>query len=253
MNLASDEILIDLVDGGRIAGLTYLARDGRISNISEKLGGINAAVRANLEEIVALKPDLVIIAKFSHPDFIAQLKGAGIRTLLLEHFESIDGVRKTIAEIGKAVCEEERARELIERMDRELDEIAKTHSGVKNKPRVLYYSPAGFTAGKDSIVDDIITHAGGINAVSEAGIYGNKKVSLELIATLEPDVIVLSSYNPENPQFAIELLKTDVMSELKAVKTGRVYVVEDRYLIGASHYIVEGVRKLSGLIYGGAR
>lgn len=245
--------MIDLVDKGRIAGLTYLAKDGRVSNISDKVGGVNATVRANLEEIVALKPDLVIIAKFSHPDFIAQLKGAGIRTLLLEHFESIEGVRKTIVEIGRAVCEEEKARGLIEKMDRELGEIEETHAGVKAKPRVLYYSPAGFTAGGDSIVDDLIKHAGGVNAAREAGIQGNKKVSLELIVTLDPDVIVLSSYSPENPQFAVDLLKTGAMGELKAVKTGRVYVVEDKYLTGASHYIVDGVRRLSELLYGGAR
>lgn len=248
VNLSSDEILLDLVEPGRIAGLTYLSANPKLSNISERISGINATVRANLEMIVALEPDVVVLAKFSHPDFALQLRDAGIRLVLLKHFESIDGIKKNIAAIGEAVCEVEKAASLIKGMETELEAISRTLPERASRPRVLYFSPAGFTAG-GSIVGDIIEYAGGINAVAEVGIIGNQKISLEFIIELDPDVLVLNSYSPERPDSSKSLIEDSVLKDSTAAKSGRVYLIEDKYLIGASHYVVEGVRVLHSRFY----
>ncbi len=248
LNLASDEILVDLVEGGRIAGITYLSANAKLSNVSERISGLNATVRANLETIVELEPDVVVLAKFSHPDFVLQLRNAGIRLVLLEYFESIDGIKKNIRLIGEAVCEQDKAAALIKGMETELEAISRTLPEKAGRPRVLYFSPAGFTAG-GSIVGDIIEYAGGINVVAEAGIIGNRKISLEFIIELDPDVIVMNSYSPERPDSAKRLIEETVLKHSTAVKSGRVYLIDDKYLIGASHYVVNGIRVLHSRFY----
>lgn len=251
LNLASDEILIDLVDPGRIAAFTYLSDNPVISNIAPRALAVKGKLRAVLEDVVAFDPDMVILAKFSHADFAKQLTDAGIRTVYLKEFESISGIERTIETIGRAVCEEEKARALIEEMRGGLEEIAADIPPGAPRPRVMYYTPAGFTAGGNSIVGDMIEHAGGINVVKEAGLMGNQKVSLEFIIEIDPDIIFMNSYSPDKPEFSKGIMKNSLIKEVSAVRHGRVHILSDRLLIGGSHYVVHGVRELARIFYSG--
>lgn len=65
LTISTDEILLELVAVERIAALTYLVDDPGISNAVEKSKKVSARLDGNsAEAILALKPDLVIVADF---------------------------------------------------------------------------------------------------------------------------------------------------------------------------------------------
>ena len=136
----------------------------------EKARGI-PQVRANLEQVIAKSPDLVIVADYTNPNIRAHLEAAGIKVLVLQEIVSLESIKKNIELIGESVCEEAAAKGLVEKMERQIaDARAKIPPHVK-APTVLFYGAPGFTVGKDSNHrNDIIESSGGINIPARLGL-----------------------------------------------------------------------------------
>lgn len=252
VTLASDEILLDIVeDRSRISGVTYLANDASISNVVEKSQGITK-IHANLEQIVQLDPDLVITADYLGSDFITLLKSAGLPVMVMEEVDDIQSVKMNIREIGKKVCEQENASGIISRMEKDIEAIRNKNKPGDKVPEVLFYSAPGFTAGPHSIINQLIGIAGGKNAFQAETLVRSTKISLEYIVEIDPDIIILSNFSPSDPNFEEKFLKNSAIKQTKAYKNDRIHILDGRYIISASHYIVNGVKKLSELIHGGS-
>lgn len=244
LTLASDEILIEILeDKSRIAALTYLSSDSTVSNIADNVDGINK-IHANIEQVIALEPDLVIIASYTNPDFLKQLKNSGIENVFLQDFSSFNSIKKNINIIGRAVCEEKRAGMLAERMDKKLEKLLARIPSNKAPPEVLYYSHTGNTAGKGSLVDDIIKKSGGLNLASKAGLDAYRKISPEYIIKADPDIIILSSFTPSDPDFTKNFMSRTVLQDISAVKNERVVIIPAKHLISASQHTVKSVEYL---------
>lgn len=246
MSLASDEIVLDLINDERIIGVTYLATNQSLSNVFEKAKSVPNIVYPNLEQLISLKPDLIIIASYVDQDFITLIEESGIKLLILNDIQSIDDIKENINLIGKSVCEEHNAETLINEMNRKL-KLFETKNNTKH-PRVLYMFPTLFTAGADTTVGEIIERSGGINIGKKAGITGNKRISVEYILEENPDIIIVNNYNINEPNF-LEKIKSDkVLKNLKAIKNSQIHVVKTKHLTSVSHYVVKGIEDLSEII-----
>ncbi len=235
--LASDEILIDLLaDRKRIAALTYLASDPYISNIAEKVPDI-PQTRANLEQLLSMSPDLVIVASYTNQNIRAHLASAGIKTVVLHKTVSFESIKKNIMKVGKAVCEEKAAQELVNEMERKLED-SKLKILRTEPPRILYYGAPGFTVGTENTINDIIEHSGAINIPASIGLRGHSNISTEYIASVDPDIILTSTYNPSHPDFVGALIENPVF------RSSRTVVIAGNRLDAASHYIVLAVEDL---------
>lgn len=245
LTLASDEVLLDLTDSKRILGVTYLAKDKNLSNVAEKAKQIKNVFHANLEQVISQKPDLVIIANYISQDFITQINESGINTLTLHDVSSINDIKKNIELIGKEVCEDEKASNLVKEMEQKVE---KHKNNINQKPTVLYLFPSGFTAGDQTTVGEMIEITGGINLGKKAGLKGNKRISTEYIVENDPDIIIVNSHNINEPKF-IEKIKSDkVLKNLSAVKNGNIYIIETKNLTSVSHYMAQGIKDLSQII-----
>lgn len=252
VTLASDEILLDIVDEReRISAVTYLADDASISNVVEKAKGIKK-IRANIEQIIELRPDLVIAAGYLGSDFIKLLKSAGLKTMVLKEVNDIGSIRNNIQMIGKAVCEVENANKLVSNMEEEISEIRSNYNPPENRPEVLFYSAPGFTAGPESLINELITMAGGSNAFDSVSFVRSSKISLEYIVEKDPDIIILSNFSPSDPDFESSFLNNPAIKESTAYKEGNIHVMEGRYIVSASHYVVEGITRLAEIIRDGS-
>ncbi len=67
---------------------------------------------------------------------------------------------------------------------------------------------------------------------------------MEFIVESNPDIILLSSYNPVNPDFQKEFISNSVLKDISAVKNNRVIIIPGKYLTSASHYVVYAVEEL---------
>ncbi len=250
VSLGSDEILLSLVDPSRVVAVTANALDPAQSNVADAAKKIpNQLAKADPEAVLALKPDLVFISPFTDAAVIKQLKDAKLAVFLLNAPTSIKDIEGNITAIGAATGDETRAADMINTMESRLAAIS---AAVKNvKPlTVLYYAPDGYSDGPGTTIDEVITRAGGINAVAAGGIKDLfPQLSDEFVVKQDPDVILLAGFNSYAPGFVDKFNKNPNFQTLKAIKNKRVVVANDAHIGAVSQYIVEGVADVAALLY----
>ena len=250
LTLATDEILLSLVDTARVRGVTYLAGDSMWTNVGEIARQVEHTVQSDPEQIIALEPDLVLAATYNNPDHVKLLRDAGIPVVVVSLFDSVDRVADNIRFVAHLTGDEERAEELIAAMEERLAAIEAQVAKAETKPRVLFYTAFGSSAGKGSTFSDIVQRAGGINLGDEAldGPFG--EISLEKIVELNPDVIITDEFAPEdNATWQENFSNHPALANVNAKRNGRIHIVPARHLSTVSHYIVEGVYDVARLLH----
>jgi len=178
------------------------------------------------------------------------LKDAGLPLFEFTNFNSIKDVENNITLLGQAVGAEQQAAMLINDMETRLKTVADAVQPVTSKLSVLYYSPDGYSDGAGSPIDEVITRAGGINAVTAGGIKdAYPQLSDEWVVKADPDVILLSGFNSYAPGFVDKFKTNPSFKTLKALTSGHVYVANDAHLSSVSQYIVNGVEDVAALLY----
>ncbi len=250
VSLASDEVLLSLVEPERMAAVTAFAQDPAISNVAVAAQDIPNTIVASedTEFIISLEPDIVFVASFTTPDVVQQLRDAGLTVFATGFPIGFQQIKDNISLLGQAVGAEERAAELVERMDYE---IAVVSGAVvrDNIVRALYLTPGNYTSGVDSSISEIIAAANGLDVAAQAGIEQYAPISDEFIIEQNPDVILLSGWTPWDATFVDTFMNNPAFSGLSAVQNGRVYVANDAHLTTVSQYIAEGVKDVAAYLW----
>ena len=229
------ETLFELGLGERVVGVTSFCK---YPEEALKLPKVGAYLDPNYEAIVALTPDLVILRE-EFEEAKMQLEDLGIRSLTVDH-NSIEGILDSFTAIGKQCGAEPRAREVVEDIR---DRMTKIKEAAGELPRLKVMvsveremdtgSIKGvYVAGRDGFYDEMIRTAGGVSAFEDTGIpFPN--VSMESIMRADPDIIVDIVPNLEQRDLDEAAMKRDwqKLSEVAAVKNGRVYVLTQDFMV----------------------
>jgi iron complex transport system substrate-binding protein len=242
---AYNEILAEMGLLDRLVGRTKA--DTEPPEIMAK-PSIGTHMRPNVEMILGLQPDLIIQdagAQEAMPG-LEQLKQQGVAVAVF-HPTSFDSLFGVIQRLGVLTGEPGRAADLIGRLQAQLAAVAARLGEVRNRPKVFFEIryPNLLGAGKGSLVNDIVMRAGGVNCLSSP-----KKIvrlNLEEVIAADPEVYVVQqgpmNPNPEKvsdrPNFAI----------LRAVRNGRVLVVEEQLYSRPSPRAVAAVAQLARFLH----
>jgi ABC-type Fe3+-hydroxamate transport system substrate-binding protein len=234
LNLTADEILVEILPPARLVAATTFADEVGTSNI---VGRIPATVprffKADMERLLALRPDLVVVSEYTDADFLEQLRRSGLRAHRMEGLGSLSGCRGAILRLGEAVGEAEAAAGLVARFDRTLAELARLLEGAR-RPRVLYWANP-HTAGADTAIGSLIECAGGRNAARELGLTGITPIGAERAFLLDPEVVLLATFRG-----ATEALHAHpLLSKMPAVRAGRVVQLPNQLLVTLSQHVAD--------------
>ncbi len=255
--LMTDEILLALVDKERIVGVTNLADDPGISNIAGETVGIPNRVTFNVERFISISPDIVFLASWSDAAKVKQLRDAGLNVFQIKSPLTISDVEDTILKVARVVGEEEQGESLVKWMKEKISYVTKRVVTIPGDKRltVMDYGTWGSSFGKGSSWDDIIKHAGLINAVGnlKADNWGNVPISKEKLIEIDPDILILPAWVWGDPagsdKFFKKIITDPALQTLKAVKNNRVYRIPEKYKASTSQYIVYAVLELARLAY----
>jgi iron complex transport system substrate-binding protein len=243
--LFTDEVLFAIVDPTRIVGVSTLARDPAYSNVVAQATKLGAPPIHSAEQVMTLHPDLIFVATFSRAEIVATLEQSGAPVYRTSSFDRMEDVRANIRRIGEIVGAETAAAALVDTMDRRLAAVAARRAGLATKPRVLSYDPSGFSAGIGTTFDDIVRAAGGVNVLAEAGIKAFPRISAEQVLAWQPDVIVCGVNRGEREGVLRAFQDNPALAATRAVKAGRVVILDNHALLAVSHYIVDAVEALA--------
>jgi iron complex transport system substrate-binding protein len=243
LNLAADEILVDLVAPERLVAVTASADDPATSNIAGRVPkGTARFRRAVMERLIALRPDLVVVYEYNDADFLRLLERSGLRVHRMAGQDSLPGIRQAILDLGHAVGADEAARRLVARFDARLTELRARLRDVR-RPRVLYWADP-YSAGGDTAIGALIECGGGDNVGRELGLRGVQPIGAERAFVADPDVIVLGFMGDRNALYAHPLLST-----LRAVRAQHVVDIPTRHLTTLSQHIADACWALAAKLH----
>jgi iron complex transport system substrate-binding protein len=246
LNLSADEVLAAILPPERLVGVTRWVDDPSSSNA---VGRVPASARrfpkVDLEQLVALSPDMVVVSEYTDVDAQRLLERSGIRVHRMQGLASLAGVRAAILALGHAVGEDAAAARLVARYDATLEGVARRLEGEK-RPRVLYWS-GGMTAGADTAIGSLIECAGGINVGAELGVAGIAPPGAERAFVADPDVVLVTTW-PD----AVDSVRTHpLLGALRAVRENHVIAMPNQLLVALSQYSADACRDLAGRLHPG--
>ena len=186
LDQCADQYVLALAPRADIKGLSYRAR-APDSYLREEARGLPLR-RADLESVLAVRPAIVVREWGGDPGMVRRLQDRGVRVVGIDDATDFSGVRANIRHVASALGRAPKGEALIARMDAELAAAG----GAWGGRRVLYLTPGGFTAGKDTLVGAMMGAAGMSDAASSPGFA---PAPLEQLVLRPPDAVVLGFFD----------------------------------------------------------
>ena len=190
INACTDQLLVALADPQQILGLGPYSRDA-----TRSWSAVDAhrypRLSGGAEDVLVLKPDIVVAGSFTKLATRNLLKEQAQRVVAFDVAHSIDEVKAQIRRMGELTQHPDRAESYIAQLDAA---IARTKKFVARKPyRVLSVSRRGWVSGARSLMSSLLAEAGLTNAAGDLGLKYGGFASLEAIISLRPDFILVSN------------------------------------------------------------
>ena len=229
LNLTADELLVEMLPPERLVAVTRWADDADMSNVAGRVPATAVRLpRADLERLIALRPDLVVVSEYTDADFLRLLEKSGLRHHRMGGLETLPGIRAAIVDLGRAVGAPEAAARLAARFDAVLAELARRVEG-EPRPRVLYWGDP-HTAGAGTAIGSLVEGAGATNVGRELGLRGILPLAGEKAFAADPDVFLVV----KGSGAATALRRHPLLSRTRAVREGRVVEIPNHLLVALS-------------------
>ncbi len=250
IDAADCEIIYALGAGDRVVGR------GEYCNYPQEalaVESVQSGQEINVEQIVALEPDLVVMSTMAQTDEqILSIEKAGVPVLATDA-GNIDETYVCIETIGAALGEAEAADKLVADMKAGFqairDKVAAQETG-----KTVYFevSPLEYglwAAGNGTFMDEIAQILGLKNAFGD--VSGWAEISQEQVIERNPDYIVtLTMYFGEGPLPEDEIASRAGWEGVAAVAQQHIYVANNDEIARPAPRLVDAARALYDFVYG---
>lgn len=203
LNPCLDAILVHVADRAQIAALSHYSHEPTASSIGA-LGQTFPFTHEAAEEIVALRPDLVLTAGHSSLATRAALAKLNIRSELFGLPHSVAQSCQQVTRIAGLVHRPERGGALVARITAAVAQAAPP----PGSPRLsaLVFEAAGFASAEGTLMDEMLRNAGFANAATRYGLKRTGNVPLERVVADPPQVLLAGAPHPGAPTWADRII-----------------------------------------------
>ena len=212
---------------------------------------VKSGAETNLEEILALEPNVVIMATMAQTeDQVKALEDAGVKVIVSDA-QNLEGVYTAITLIGQVVGKNDEAAALVKEMQ---DTFAAIRSKASDSGKTVYFevSPLEWglwAAGKGTFMDELAAICGLTNAFADVDGWG--AISEEQVFEKDPDYIVTTSmYWGEGPTPVEEILGRAGWDQLKAVQNNQIFNADSNEITRPGPRLMNAVQALYDFVYG---
>jgi iron complex transport system substrate-binding protein len=186
MNVCTDQLLLPVADPEQIVGLSPFSRAAWLTKDPRPYPMLSGSA----EDVLVLRPDVVIASMFDKRSTRELLKQHGLRLIELPVPRNLREVKDQIRQLGEIAGHPDRATAEIARLDAAL---ARARHAIADKHyRILQLTRRGWVEGSDSFISSLLSEAGLFNTAGELGFKFGGYASLETIVNLKPDLLVVS-------------------------------------------------------------
>jgi iron complex transport system substrate-binding protein len=218
------EIVFTLSAGDRLAGDTDFCDYPEEATRKPHVGGVT---NPNLEQVVALMPDLVLATKaINRRETVDGLERIGVPVYVTDP-HSVDDMITSVEHIGTILHTEKTATPLAEALRERLSNLDRRIAGTAPR-RVLFvvWTDPLITVGRSTFIADALRRAGARSVVDASAEW--PRISFEEILRLQPEFLVFAGAHAADTQHEIDSLRARPgWRDLDAMRHGNIVIVSD--------------------------
>ncbi len=244
---SNTEILYALGAQDRIVGVSRYCDYPPAAREKPRVGGF---LDPKIDEILALKPDLVLAQSFLQEHAVKALAHHEVRVLCFS-CTSMAELLEDIILLGRLVEKEREAVALVERMHGELQQLGARKP--RRRPRVHFeeWGPDEpyYLAGDWAV--EMLELAGADNAFAHRKLRcpsPERTVTAEDIAAADPDIIITAWCGCNEKVDLGRVARRPALADSRVVREGWLRMVDDRFVMRPGPRVVEGVRRLQAIV-----
>ena len=235
------ETLFALGLGDKVVGVTDWCDYPPEALEKEKVGGYTTP---DIEKIVALNPDLILVAHGTPMEVINTMVGLGL-TLFGIKTTDLDDLLNDIKRIGEITDKELEAQALTSEMASKIQAVTNQTEELEQRPRVFYivWNDPLQTAGSGTFIHELIEKGGGVNICGN--ITGYPTISIEEVIARNPEVIITSAW----PGIYEWAMNETALNATAARQSGSVYTCDDNLVQRPGPRLVKGLEWFAHFIH----
>lgn len=187
VNPCADVLLVRLVEPRRIAAISHYSQDLGASSIPLAVARRFRATAGMAEEVIALKPSLVLASSFTPPATREAYQRAGLRVVFLNSPTTVEASVAQVRQVAAAVGKRGRGEQLAFDIERTANRQAST---LAARPAALLLISGDLANGSGTLLDELLHRAGFRNAAADYGLTYTGRVPLERLVANPPAVVI---------------------------------------------------------------
>ena len=232
INLCTDQLAMTLAAPGQLVSVSSLAQDPRTSLMADRAAAFPAN-HGRAEEIYLLRPDLVLASSFTTPATLSMLRRLGVPVATFEPETSLDGVTRSILQMGEALGREAEAHDMAARFRGDLAAL-RAQGGAG--PLVATWAANGYMTGTETLTADVLRAAGFDLVAERLGMRFGASIPLESLLMTDPDAVVTGP--PDGaPARADDVVRHPALARSRAA---RIEVDDREWICGLPQVLAAG-------------
>jgi iron complex transport system substrate-binding protein len=238
------ETLFALGLDSSVVGVTDFCDFPEAARHKSKIGGI---LNPNIERILALQPDLILMSGSGNMKSDYEKLTSSGAVVFVSHPRSLEGVLKSIADIGLLTARIPEADSIVSVLRRHRDELVRQAATLKKESVLMLLSLKPIVAvGPGTFLDELITLSNGENIASGSSM-AYPLLSREAILHRQPGVIIATN---DLVHSADDILSPyPEWKSLAAVQHRRVAIVDASIVSRPGPRIVDGLEAVFNAIH----
>lgn len=195
LNPCTDAILAEVAAPEQILAISSYSHDPAASSMDLATARRFKAVSGTVEEVLALRPDLVIGSTFTPPASVQAMGRLGLR---FEQFGMAGTVEESEAQVRRIAAlagHPERGEALVARIRAAL---AENHAPAATAVSALVWQSGGIVPGNETLIADLLRRTGFANAAAARGLGQADMLPLEQVLADPPQLIFAASHGAGN-------------------------------------------------------
>jgi len=243
---SNTEILFAVGAGAQVIGRDDFSDYPESAKALPSMGGLG---NYNNEQMVALKPDLVLLAEINTPEQVKTLESLGLTVYYLNNPKTLEEMYGNLEIVAQLTGHATETATLIQSLKARVAAVDAKIAPLSSRLSVFYEldstDPAKpWTAGKGTFITLLLDRAGGTNIAADLDQY--PQMSLEQIVAADPAFIILG-----DSMWGVTVESVGQRpgwENLSAVKNGKVFPFDDNTISRPGPRLVDGLEALAKLL-----
>ncbi len=193
LNPCTDAILAEVAEPGQILALSSYSRDPLASSMDLRVARRFAATSGTVEEIAALRPDVVVSGTFVSPATRAALARLGLPLVEIPIAASVSESVRQVRHLAELAGRPAKGEALVRQIEQALAAAA-APSG--RRVTAIVWQSGGIVPGENTLIADLLRKTGFANLSAARGMGQADLLPLEQMLADPPQVILAAGDGP---------------------------------------------------------